>query len=231
MEIGRNYYKCFFRIKNDYFLDNKKKPLPLQSKYSIFFIMKDTKEYILETAFLLCLQKSFKSVTLKDIVTETGLSNGAFYHYFENKEQLFRETIDHFFELAKQSYQSFSKESLFQFIQDNLAIKSDFKIKKEYMNKDSNVFSFIFEAARLFPEVQEKNLEFQQKELIAWTEIIDTAKKSGEIKSDVASETLARFFMYTSDGNLLSLFSGGDAEKSTEKLKVLWESLYQLLKA
>jgi AcrR family transcriptional regulator len=193
--------------------------------------MKDTKEHILETAFLLCLQKSFKSITLKDIVKETGLSNGAFYHYFENKEQLFRETINHFFEIANQSYKTLSKESLFQFIQDNLATKSDYKIKKKYMNKDINIFSFIFEASRYFPDIQEKNLEFQQKELNTWIEIIDIAKKSGEIKSNVASETLANFFLYTSDGNLLSLFTGGEAGQAMPKLKVLWEGLYQLLKA
>ena len=143
--------------------------------------MKNTREHILETAFLLCLQKSFRSVTLKNIIMETGLSNGAFYHYLKNKEQLFRETIEHFFELVKPFYKSFSKDSLFQFIQDALASKSNLKINEKYINVDANIFSFIFEASRYFPEFQEKNLEFQQKELNAWIEIIDTAKKSAKL--------------------------------------------------
>jgi hypothetical protein len=42
-------------------------------------IMKDTKEHILKTVFLLFLQKNYKAVTLKDIISVTGLSNVAFY--------------------------------------------------------------------------------------------------------------------------------------------------------
>ena len=52
-----------------------------------------SKEHILITAFSLFLQKSFKEVTMKEIVKETGLSKGAFYHYFESKEQLFLELL------------------------------------------------------------------------------------------------------------------------------------------
>ncbi len=59
--------------------------------------MSDTKAHILMVSLKLFLQKNFKEVTMKEIVEETGLSKGAFYHYFESKEKLFYEIIDYFF--------------------------------------------------------------------------------------------------------------------------------------
>ena len=58
--------------------------------------MNQTKEHIITVACELFLQKSFKEVTMKEIVKQTGLSKGAFYHYFESKEQLFQEVLDFF---------------------------------------------------------------------------------------------------------------------------------------
>ena len=53
--------------------------------------MNESKEHIITVASKLFLQKNFKEVTMKEIVDKTGLSKGAFYHYFESKEQLFLE--------------------------------------------------------------------------------------------------------------------------------------------
>ena len=59
--------------------------------------MTKTKEYIMDVALKLFLQKNFKEVTMKEIVEKTGLSKGAFYHYFKSKEKFFLEVINNFF--------------------------------------------------------------------------------------------------------------------------------------
>ncbi|MDR3129397.1 MAG: TetR/AcrR family transcriptional regulator [Tannerellaceae bacterium] len=51
--------------------------------------MKEVKEHILKTALTLFLQKSFKEVIMNDIVEKTGMSKGAFYHYYSSKEKVF----------------------------------------------------------------------------------------------------------------------------------------------
>ena len=61
--------------------------------------MNDSKEHILLASLNLFLQKNFKEVTIKEIVEITGLSKGAFYHYFQSKEQLFEEVMEHFFKI------------------------------------------------------------------------------------------------------------------------------------
>ena len=53
----------------------------------------DTRDKIIETAFIGFLEKGFDNISLNEIVKRTGLTKGAFYYYFTNKEQLFKETI------------------------------------------------------------------------------------------------------------------------------------------
>jgi len=68
--------------------------------------MKDSKEHILETAFILFMQKGFKAVTIEDIVEKTGMSKGAFYHYFTSKKDLFSEVVnDYILKIMNIDYQ------------------------------------------------------------------------------------------------------------------------------
>lgn len=56
-----------------------------------------TKEIIIEIAFKLFLDKGYKNTSMSDLVRETKLSKGAFYHHFKNKETLYKEVIDTYF--------------------------------------------------------------------------------------------------------------------------------------
>lgn len=47
-----------------------------------------TKKRILEAANILFLRKGFNDTTLQDIMSESGLSKGAIYHYFKSKEDI-----------------------------------------------------------------------------------------------------------------------------------------------
>jgi len=56
--------------------------------------MSDNKDLILETAFRFFFEKGYKSVTMSELVKETGLSKGAFYHHFSSKEELYKEATE-----------------------------------------------------------------------------------------------------------------------------------------
>jgi hypothetical protein len=75
---------------------------------------------------------------------------------------------------------------------------------KNYADKGESVnfIHFMFEALRYFPEVREETIRLQQVELNTWVEMIEMAKSTGEIKSDLPNEVLARFFTYIPDGIL-----------------------------
>lgn len=53
-----------------------------------------TKQYILETATQLFLEKGFENVKVEDIVKEVGVTRGAFYHYFKSREELISSVLN-----------------------------------------------------------------------------------------------------------------------------------------
>lgn len=53
-----------------------------------------TKQYILETATRLFSEKGFENVKVEDVVTEVGVTRGAFYHYFKSREELIASVLN-----------------------------------------------------------------------------------------------------------------------------------------
>ncbi|MDR2465794.1 MAG: TetR/AcrR family transcriptional regulator [Prevotellaceae bacterium] len=198
-------------------------------------IKKDTKQHILETAFLLFLRNSYKAVTLKEIIRETGLSNGAFYHHFESKESLFKEIIDtYLLRIARQIYEYYPKDSLWNFIQDTLADAEKILNKLEpILLKEGggiNFLTFMFESYRLFPDTQSELNKLHKLEFAAWVEMIDIAKTKGEIRAELPAELIARMFIYLPDGAYMDFLIDENLEKYRFAHRRLWEGLYNTLK-
>ncbi len=59
--------------------------------------MKDTRAAIIESAFRLFIQHGYEGTSMADLVAATGLSKGAVYHHFKDKEALHDAAIEHFF--------------------------------------------------------------------------------------------------------------------------------------
>lgn len=59
--------------------------------------MKTSREALLLIAFRLFLQKGYEHTSMKDLVNASGLSKGAFHHYFPRKADLLNACIEHFF--------------------------------------------------------------------------------------------------------------------------------------
>jgi TetR/AcrR family transcriptional regulator, transcriptional repressor for nem operon len=201
--------------------------------------MNDSKEHIIAVASRLFLQKNFKEVTMKEIVNKTGLSKGAFYHYFESKEKLFGEVIDQF--LSSQMYFDFDKysnSSLYEFYHvcanNSNSIKEIISGSNE--NADDAVFStnfyfLIFDAMNLIPGFRKKIEDYGKKELNAWSLVIKKAKESGEIKSTLSDKQIAMIFTSTADGVAMKLIFWGKYENLKKELVSLWDSFYESLKA
>ena len=199
--------------------------------------MKESKLLILKTAFKLFLKKSFREVTMKEIVKETGLSKGAFYHYFDSKEQLFIETIDTFyFDKMMIDYKKLSNTSLSEFYNDYIKYISallnelnDF-LDCPYTAINLNYVHIIFDAIKLFPGFHDKIAVLKKYELDSWDSIIKSARISGEISSPMTDEQIARMFLYANDGIALDLLFVGKLEKASEEMQILWDNFYKELK-
>jgi AcrR family transcriptional regulator len=197
--------------------------------------MKDSRELILMEAYKLFLQKSFKEVTMNEIMGKAGLSKAAFYHHFTSKEQVFKEVITHFYLNAiKTDFNTFSHQSLKEFIQDNFkainSMSSFFKGGKGEESIGINYFLPMFDAIRLMPDIIGQFVTHQENELNAWVKIIKIAKKKGEIKSTLKDEQLAKLFIYAADGVGISSILRGKGEKMAKELLSMWEGIYAGIK-
>lgn len=59
--------------------------------------MKDTRAAIVESAFRLFIERGYDGASMADLVAVTGLSKGAVYHHFRDKDALHDAAIEHFF--------------------------------------------------------------------------------------------------------------------------------------
>jgi Transcriptional regulator len=198
--------------------------------------MKDTREHILNTAFMLFLHKSYKEVTLKEIVEKSGLSKGAFYHYFSSKEQIFLEIVNNaFVTLVDVDFSRFSKNSLREFYHDYLNYYKEMNdsllaASNGGYSFDLNYYSIIFDAMRLFAEFRDKMVESNQKEMEFWKAIIRMAKEKGEIRSSMSDEDIANIFIYTNGGIGMNNILFGKVENLAGELQLLWDSFYSQIK-
>ena len=197
----------------------------------------DSKQYIIETAYALFLQKGFKAVTMQDILGATILSKGAFYHHFKSKEEVFEAAVRMFFAGGiSRNFSEFPHTSLKDFLETELKFMHE---RREYLiaySKEknqplsSNYFSVIFEAARLLPEFKRDLHAFKDRELKAWSNIIKQAKANGEIVSDMSNLQIARLFIYVNKGLGMQLILDNNQGEIHKELKVMWMAIYNGLK-
>lgn len=199
--------------------------------------MKNTKEHILKNAFALFMQKSFKEVTMKDIVEKTGMSKGAFYHHFSSKEEVFREVVDTYFLAGLDTYfDNIPKDNLRNFINlylQNLVDLID-AMKKKFGLKDSKqgvtYYSMSFDILRMFPEYEETTNNQYHMERANWEEVIANAKKNEEIKTTMSDSQLAKLFMVINDGLAVKLIMQGRIDDLTGEMFSLFNAIYNMIK-
>jgi AcrR family transcriptional regulator len=189
----------------------------------------------------LFLRKSFKDVTLSEILNKTGLSKGAFYYYFKSKEQLFQEIIEAYFTyMVVYKFENYSGNSLKEFYSDHLKdlarAVGKFTTEKAKIGSNNassaNYFYPIFDALRILPEFRVSMKAARDKEVYYWTSAISRARESGEIKSNMSDEQIARIFIYTGNSIGLELImEDGPMNSLSNNYKEFWDNFYESLKA
>jgi TetR/AcrR family transcriptional regulator, transcriptional repressor for nem operon len=198
--------------------------------------MSDTREIILKTSLKLFLQKSFKEVTMQEILKGTGLSKGTFYYYFSSKEKVFEEVITSFQKkYMNQDYGKFPQDSLKGFYSAYLKdIQSKNSSSREMIQDASEAFNFnhyylVFDALKMLPGFKKGMLEQSKYELNCWKKLVATARGKNEIISAMSDEQIAQIFIYMGDGLGMQLIMQGEISK-IGKLKSLYDGFYNSLK-
>jgi Transcriptional regulator len=195
--------------------------------------MNDTKVQILQTALKMFLKKSYRDVSLTDIVNEMGLTKGAFYHYYKGKQQIFAEAVKYYYsDVLITDYANFPRTSLSDFYQAYIEKlqNSNVGINDNMYEGAANIFLFMSEASRKFSDFTTVHLEQRKKEIFAWTEMVEVAKKNKEFKSPIPAEDIAIMFLNLRDGVTMNgVFSKKSEIKALLDLKRDWDNLYNLL--
>jgi TetR/AcrR family transcriptional regulator, transcriptional repressor for nem operon len=192
----------------------------------------------MQIALKLFLQKTYKEVTMKELVEKTNLSKGAFYHYFESKEQLFEEIINAFyFSISQSKYSNLNEQRLYDFYNKNIENMNDFSIFEDENEKPGseiflniNFFSLLFDAFKLFPDFRLKMQTYHKSELEIWKLVIASARKKNEIQSEMDDELIAKLFIFSSDGLAMNLTMHKSIISLRSEMKVLWDNLYNTIK-
>lgn len=163
--------------------------------------MRDTKDYIVLTALKLFLCKSYKDVTMKDIVAATGLSKGAFYHYFDSKENVFEAVVRLVYE--QQMFLDFGdlpNDSLKNFYTGY--IESVGQIHDQFMNlgDELNFLGFVLDAAKLVPDFPVIYKNSKQIERKYWQTAVKNGRERNEITASLPDEAIADLFIHLQSG-------------------------------
>ena len=160
--------------------------------------MNPSRDHILDTAFRLFFTKGFKEVTMAELVRVSGLSKGAFYHYFESKADLYNSVLEKFLlsnmEHFSAHYDTSAslRENLKALFQQSAGMTE--QIRNSDDEASSGMFNYLMFLQRamqnpLFREkVQEFNLQYENG-LADW---ISIAQQKGEIKKELKPIVLAK---------------------------------------
>lgn len=197
--------------------------------------MINTRQQIIETAFLLFLKKGFKAVRLSDIERAARITRGTFYYHFTNKEEVLKEGLNAYYALLNtQRTEEFDRIS-------TLREYVDLTIRKltEMDNYSARTFSseipeilclsLIVEVIALYPELKKVVLAAKILRLSKLEQLILNAKRTGELRDDIDTSILAKNLLNISVGVINYLIMHQDVSYALSAVRSQYEQLYALV--
>jgi AcrR family transcriptional regulator len=160
-----------------------------------------TKQKILDAAIQLFSRKGFRSTSLSDLVQATGLTKGALYHHFKNKDSLFYAVLE--------NLRFLWRERVFR---DMLEKQSALERLETLFDNHARLIeereTFCLVLSSLVMEMDNVNAEFMDalREIFAdltalIQRIIEKGQESGEIRGDLDPRLLALNLVGMMEGN------------------------------
>ena len=177
--------------------------------------MPDLKDEIVNKSFFQFLNRGYKACSLKDLEKATGLTKGAFYYYFRNKEFLKVGSLKAYIDIvvARKERRAEQLQQMFDFFIIDIAF-----------------FQLVLEVAPLFPEYRKWIDELSKDRLSRWEYMILKAKQQGEIKGSLDTSVLARNLMSVSTSMLNIELGTDNLHFMFSDMRMQFEQYYLLIK-
>lgn len=198
--------------------------------------MTESREEIIKKAFFYFLNKGFRACSLKDLEQATGLTRGAFYYYFRNKEEILKVCLERYSGVQEDlSEEEFCKiNSLKEYIDVVLQQKERraFRMQELFGTFviEELYFQLILEVEDIFPDYRHKVNKLVRMRLNRWEEIILKAKCGGEIREELNTSVLARNLMSVSMSMVNIELYSADLRYAFSDMRMQFEQYYMLIR-
>jgi TetR/AcrR family transcriptional regulator, transcriptional repressor for nem operon len=179
-----------------------------------------TRQQIIEVTAPLFNMKGYEGTSLSDLCEVTGLTKGALYGSFANKEELAQEAF--YYAISEMRAQGIrqmeikktNKEKLIAFLEFFTRYVLDPPVKG-----GCPLLNTAVEADDHRTSMKRIVMRELERSIISITDLLDKGKKSGEFKSDIKSRELALFFFCAIEGAIMfsRVSSSEEAMKSVVK--------------
>ena len=161
--------------------------------------MTDRKEYIVEKAFDVFMNKGYDSASITVLQKELGISRGAMYRYFKSKEELFVEVIDRYvFGLIERFMPKVAEGTtlagLIEYLYRYYKKLYTYLGKHHTETRFLNFTALIIQAAKHYPGFIEKIKMVNDQSVKLWKMAIINSIAKNEIRADAEIDILAEIF-------------------------------------
>jgi AcrR family transcriptional regulator len=174
--------------------------------------VKETKEKIIRQALEYFTVNDYQGASLNSIAKSIGITKGGIYHYFESKEDLYKECILYFFDVLNDLIEEmiggdfeisvedfiagfFTLDDMFAMIAERLEID----LLKDYLN----YVYLMFLGLKKFPELKMKMSEIYSGSKSGMQFQLENYQKKGLIREDLDCENFAIHILALSEGLML----------------------------
>lgn len=199
--------------------------------------MKVTKEQILRKAVSFFSSHDYDRASLNDIARALDITKGGIYHYFESKDDLFKESVLYILDVMDQQLMNSMEMGIplreilksFFMIDDVAALYSQV-VGIDLLGEYSNLVYLLFSVMKKFPETRGKMERIYVRYMMGLEMLFRDAQKKGEIRSDLDPEGLAfEVTAFVEGGMLISAVSLGlDGNRSGA---LAFENFWKRIKA
>lgn len=196
----------------------------------------ETREQILIAAFRLFMHGNYRDVTMNQLVQETGLSKGAFYHYFAGKQELFEATVDWLMQTLEGSLQLEPRpdRTFREYFYDSMVQQDQRMVEMVRRTgcKDLwvNYYKFIFNAVEYYPGYLERVQVVTDREFENWRDAIRQAQERSEIRADISASLIARHISVMLDGIGIQALFRGRPDLLNDWAEEMFEQFYGLIR-
>lgn len=195
----------------------------------------NTRDRILRIAFEAFIENGFESISLNQIVKQSDLTKGAFYHYFKSKKELLNEVIESYFiKYIKETTGSIkigegSTKDKLLFIAHAIAYMPKYDGQSITDNQEKKFFNLFLSAMKKDEGLRLQYINNNKMILSVLSSILEEGIKNEEIKSSVCPTFFANIINTQVKGTLFAWITTGEGQLEENLTKNLL-ALYDLIK-